>query len=161
MISSIAQIILIASLPSLLRTSVIKSQNSCGRWAPQPHPLSQCPGVPVSQYHLLPVSQYPRVVVSQCPSVPVTWGGRRNAQGGGGRQTDTHTDTQGLIQRWCPHRNCDHKGVIVGVLNQLINRGCGCLHFQECVHFLDSLQFLVIFFKAVFIVRTSFFSFLR
>ena len=42
-----------------------KSQHGCGRWAPQPHPLFHCPG--------LPLSWCPNVLVFHCPGVPVSW----------------------------------------------------------------------------------------
>ena len=51
------------------RTYQKKSQQSCGRWTPQPHPISWCPSVPLYWC--------PAVKVSQSP-----WGERKNMQGG-------------------------------------------------------------------------------
>ena len=55
----------------LNESSVKKSRHGCGRWAPQPYPLSVCPEVPVSWCLSVLVSQCPGVSVSQCPRVPV------------------------------------------------------------------------------------------
>ena len=72
----------VAIIEFFVKASLKKSQNCFGRWAPQPHPLSQCLIIPLSW----------------CPSV--TWGGDEEMHKAGGRrnaqflgQADTRTDT--------------------------------------------------------------------
>ena len=75
-----------------------KSQHGCGRWAPAPHPVSDCPGVPLVQCPSVPVSQYPIVPESLFPCVPVFQSPgemeKRTRKGGTEKRTIFGTDRQ-------------------------------------------------------------------